>query len=1272
MILLSAKILFAGDIKFKHLTIDNGLSQNTVTTIFQDHKGLIWIGTWDGLNKYDGYNFEIYRNDGRNPKSLSDNKVNAIFEDKKQKLWVGTTSGLNLFDRDLEEFKSFPNERNKSYAVSSIVEDTNGIIWLGTDEGVKYLDPSIGKIKDLAFKNSQNGDSRVQSLYIDKGNLLWIGKFAGLLFYDISKRKLVSPYPNLQQAVKNSWIRTVKYQKDGSFWLATEADGVLHYKSNKEIDYYSVKNGLLSNTIRDILIVNEREIWIGTKFGLSILNPFSNGIKNYTYKKDEDSQISLSQASIRSLFKDKKGNIWLGTYSGGINLVYNFQENFSYKGHAKEDVSKLSNKEVNSIFEEPDKNVWLATDGGGLNYWNRKLNTIAVYKYGKDHSIFNTVKTIHQDAEDRNILWLSTGGGVLKFNKNSHLFEPFNFINNFNLPAFIHQYVFEDSNYGLWIGTNFGGLYLFKNGQKIKFYNNQTNKKDYLNSNIITALKSDKNGLWIGNRGAGLNYLDYKTGKITSYVYNKKNPSSLSSNNILCLYKDSKGRLWIGTDGGGLNYYDSVSKQFLTLNKSNGLFNNTINAIIEDQSGALWLSTNGGLFKVKTKITPNPLKFEDLKIVNYTVEDGLQSNQFLSNSVFRGLGNELFFGGINGLSTFFPNQLSVNNNKPNIIFTELSILGRSVTIGENNILEKSIDETEEIVLPYDKASFTIKFSLLNYVHPDKNKYAFILEGFANDTWHYVNDQRQATYTNLNPGTYTFKVKAANNSGVWTEKSRTLIIKVLPPWYKTWWAYTIYAVIFLLLLYLFYSYTKYKERLKSKITYEQYVAKQERELAEQKLSFFIKISHEIKTPITMILAPLQKLLSAHENNPVWYDHLNIMNKSGQRLLNLIDQLLDVRGFDAAQTNLKAAKGNMVRFLKEIVVISSNLSKEKNIDLSFSSSEESVETWFDRDKMEKVIYNILSNAIKYTPEYGEINVKVEKLHLEQTVLISITDNGSGISSERIPTIFTALKHEDSMLNNISGTGIGLAFAKELVDLHHGEISVESTPSSNGVNGFTCFKVKLPLGNSHLQKSEIADNYLQTENINNYKDYKLNRQRNFEDLQNKIKSNHGVEKLSMLIVEDNIDVRNFLVNHFKSEFEVYIAENGRIGYEEALKNIPEVIISDVMMPEMDGVELCKLLKENINTSHIPIVLLTARSPLLFKLQGLENGADEYISKPFNLDLLEVKVWSLILNRQKMQSRFQKQVLLEPTNTLISSFDDVFIERIIKYIEEYSLRNS
>ncbi len=1253
--------LYAQDLKFNHLTIDNGLSQNTVNTIFQDHKGMIWIGTGDGLNKYDGYDFVIYRKDGNNSKSLNDNRVHSIFEDQKHHLWIGTATGLSYFDKNKEEFISYQIKSKKVYTVTSIVEDTFGNLYLGTNFGLKLLDQKRGIVLDIKLNN----DDKIQSLSIDKYNNLWIGKNSGLEIYDLKKHHLVNSYHQLTKRFVNIRINDIRHQNDGTVWIATEAFGVACYNKSSGIKFITTKDGLLSNTVRDLLIIKNKEIWIGTKFGLSILNEKTSKIKNYTYEEAGELEHTLSQSSVHSLFEDKTGNIWIGTYSGGVNLIYNFNQNFIYKGHGLNDPSKLSNKEINSISEEEEGSVWLATDVGGLNYWKRNVNSVSIYKYAPNQSAYNTIKNIHQDPKNKNILWLGTGGGILKFDKSQKKFEQFNLFQK-DIPAYIHEYIFENSKNGVWIGTDFDGLYFVQDDKKLKQYDQSSNKHPHLNSNFISALEENQNkGLWIGNRNLGLNYLDYQTNKISSYVFDKDNSYSLSNNGILSLYQDSKQRLWIGTDGGGLVYFDRATKQFLTLDKSNGFGNNTVQAITEDESGALWISTNKGLFRIKVGINHHPLKFENIEIVNYSTKDGLQSNQFSQHSVFKGLHHELFFGGINGLTIFSPQSISMNKDKPNIILTELSVLDKLVKIDDRSILEKPIDESDTLILPFDKAYFTLKFSLLNYIYPEKNKYAYILDGLSNDKWHYVNSQRQATYTNLKPGNYTFKIKAANNSGVWIDEPRTLSIIILPPWYQTWWAYSIYVLIFLALLYLFYYYTKYTERLKNKVIYEAYIAKQEQELVQKKLSFFINISHEIKTPISMIMAPLQKLLNAHENNEAWSQYLNTMNKSGQRLLNLVDQLLDFRKLDAGKSSLKAAKGNIVRFISEIVIISNSLAKSKNIDLSFTSSHQSIKVWFDRDNMEKVIYNILSNAIKYTPNYGKILVNVALNNVDEEVVISITDNGCGISEDKLPFIFEPFRHDDSALNNVSGTGIGLAFAKELIDLHHGKIKVKSTPANNNELGNTCFEISLPLGKTYLLDSEIDDHYLQTENIDNYKDLPQRKQSNFEEKKNKIKLNHTADNLVMLIVEDNQEVLHFLIDNFKDEFKIYSAADGQKGYELALENIPDIIISDVMMPVMNGIEFCSLIKENINTSHIPIILLTARSPLLFKLEGLENGADEYISKPFNPNLLEVKVWNLIGNRQKMRARFQKEVFLEPTNSFISTVDDLLIEKIIKYIE-------
>lgn len=1265
ILVATCKNAAAQEIEFKHLTINDGLSQNTVNSIIQDKKGIIWIATMGGLNKFNGYDFFAYTHNEREPNSLSHNRVNVVFEDSKGNLWVGTDGGLNLFNPLTESFTLFKSVSDDTYYVYSISEDKDGTVWVGTQQGLKFLDKKKQNLLEADI-NLTDDNKRVQYVHVDRSGLLWLGLAEGLRIYDPRKHIIVRPASVLVKEVEKSWIRAIKQGSGNDLWLATENDGVLHYKATgNTVDRYTTANGLLSNIVKDLIFENDHTLWIGTKMGVSILNLNSGKIQNHTYSTKLNPANSLSHPSVKCLFKDSSKNIWIGTYSGGINLVYNFKKIFSNKGIKTGDPNPLSNKEVHSILGEDNHSFWIATDGGGLNYWNKTSDEVKVFKYRSKNSLYNFIKDIapHQDS---NKLWIGTAAGMLIFNKATSDFKRFPDIQAIFDVEYNHNYSLLNTPRGLWIGTNYNGLHLIDDEKIIKSYTHQNSS---LNSNSITALALDsQNDLWVGHLLAGLNRINLSTGKVATYTFNINDLNSLSDNSVSCLFKDSKNRMWVGTAGGGLNYYDDKKGKFFTINTELGLSNNTIHSIEEDNKGALWVSTNKGIFKIVIKSNLFPLKAADLEVSNYTVLDGLQSNQFIQGSSYKSKSGELFFGGINGVNSLFPDKIAFNEVKPSIIFTGFTILNQDDNLTANPILKKPIDYLDEITLAYDETYFTIRYAALNYIYPERNTYAYKLDGFRNDGWQYVKDQRFVTYTGLDPGTYTFRVKAANNSGVWSAVERTLKIVVLPPWYQTYWAYAIYGLIFLALLYIFNYYSKYTERLKNSLKYEADLNQKEQELSQKKLSFFINISHEIKTPITMIMAPLQKLLLLNEDNPKTTNYLNLMNKSGQRLLNLIDQLLDLRKFDANSVPLKAAEGNLVRFTKEIAIVFSNLAKNKDIEIEFYSEQQHLTAWFDRDKLEKVLYNIISNAIKYTSAFGKIKVEVstEIAGGIELAVISVFDNGCGIAQDRIDNLFLPFQHVDSINNNVPGTGIGLAFAKELMELHHGSIHVSSRAAESGKSGSTCFSVKIPVGKSYLSPAEIDLDYLSTEDISNYKSYDLNQRTAFSDKKTKLIASNGEEKFTMLLVEDNPDVLNFLLECFENDFEIKTAGNGSEGYDQALEDVPDIVISDVMMPVMDGIELCSKLKGDILTSHIPIILLTARSPHIFKLEGLDSGADEYITKPFNFELLEVKVWNLLENRQKMRARYQKQITLQPTNASISTFDDKFIEKVMGYVED------
>ncbi len=1254
---------YAQDLEFKHISIDNGLSQNTVNSIAQDSKGIIWVGTLGGLNKFNGYNFTVFTHNERDSTTISHNRVNVVFLDKTGKLWVGTDDGLNLYNPKNEKFKVIKDAVDKRYFVYAITQDKAGKLWVGTQQGLKYLDQQSNKLVGVQIKTT-NRNQRVQSIHEDELGFLWLGLAKGFKIYNPRKHQTLDGPKQLQESLSNSFVQSIKQSKNKDFWFATENQGVFVYKKqqNKVLNYNKDK-GILSNTVRDMFFKDSEHIWMATKAGLSILNLTSGQISNYGYSPNLSAENSLSHPSVKCIFEDKSGNAWLGTYAGGINLIYNSAKIFFYKGIRQGDQNPLSNKEVNSILGDDNNKFWIATDGGGLNYWNKTTGKVEVYKYKTDNVLYNFIKDVAFSGANKNELWLGTSAGVLIFDIASKTFTEFKDIQKGINVEFNHDYSFLNSPNGLWIGTNYNGLHFIKDN-KIKQSYTVANGK--LISSNVSCLLLDGQNLWTGYLLSGFSKIDLKTGKIDSYRFDKNDLYSLSNNSVSFLFIDSKKRLWIGTNGGGLNYFDQKNNKFYTINSQNGLGNNTIHAIEEDNNGALWVSSNKGIFKIVIKSDQFPLTTKDIETTNYTVLDGLQSNQFIRGSSFKNTAGEIFFGGINGLNSFIPDKIKYNTEIPNIIFTDFAVLNKDRSKQTDSLDHKAIDYINEVTLAYDESYFTIKYVALNYIFPERNNYAYKLEGLNKDDWHYVKNQKEVTYTGLEPGEYTFLVKASNNSAVWNNTPRKLKITVSPPWWKTNWAYLFYFLVVLALLYLFNHYSKYTERLKNRLQYETDLYHKEQELSQKKLSFFINISHEIKTPITMIMAPLQKLLAIHEGNTKTANYLELMNRSGQRLLNLIDQLLDLRKLDDNDTVLKAAKGNLVRFTKEIVVVFNGLAKAKSLELTFTAPHDKLELWFDRDTLEKILYNIISNAIKYTPVYGKIDVSVAEDSTNKQAIITVSDNGVGIAKDRLPNIFQPFKPLDVTHTNIKGTGVGLAFAKELIDLHHGSIEVDSREATNENKGFTKFSVKIPLGKGYLQDKEIDNEYLISEDISSYKSYHLKQQNTFKERKEVIQQANGNEKFTMLLVEDNPDVINFLAESFEEHFTVIKSFDGAAGLQEALNSMPDVIISDVMMPLMDGIELCSKLKSNIITSHIPVILLTARSPLIFKLEGLENGADDYVTKPFNFDLLDAKVWNLLENRQKMKTRYQKEITLQPTNTSISTFDDKFLEGVLKYIED------
>lgn len=1232
-------------------------------SVLQDNKGYIWVATFDGLSRFNGIEFKVFKNDPNNVSSISNSKINKLFKDSEGNIWAGTIDGLNLYDPDKECFTRFKTaDDSTNYTVLDITQDKSGILWVGTaDHGLYYFAAKTANGKaHLLSKSNICGKSKITCLYIDRDQKAWIGAGGTLKIYDLQKRAFLPLPAALQQNGKlsNPLVRSIIQDREGNYWIATETNGLFYYNvKNSTCFNYTQDNGLLSSTVRAVLEREDHMIWVGTKKGLNIINTRSRQIRAFI--NDPINPNSLSQNSIRCIFNDNENDIWIGTYNGGLNSVYNQFDNFYSLGLKRGSSNGLSYGIVNAITNGANKDYWVGTDDGGLNHLDSALqNTHVYYQFnGASRELLgNSIKAIENNT-DNNKLWIATGSGITIFDKRTGVFTATNFIPKPPTTGFIHSYVLLKDDKGLWVATNFSGLYYLENNNKLHYYQTPENN--------ITSIFKDGDKMWIGQKNKGLCLLTLKSQNPDTYYIDRQHIYNLNNNAILSIFKDSKSRLWVGTDGGGINYFDAGANRFYSINEDLGIANNTTHGILEDKTGRLWVSTNKGISCIRLNGFKLPFEKAQLNVANYTVADGLQSNQFTTGASLKTADGNLMFAGINGITLFNPTKIKINNVKPQVVFTDFSIFNKSLSFGDDSPLQKPIDETGEITLNYSQAFFSIKFAALNYINPEKNQFVFKLDGFSDNEWHYVGNQRIATYTNLDPGTYYFKIKAANNDGVWNDTPRILKITVLPPWYKTWYAFVGYLALSIFLLYLFNVYSKKTERLKNELKFESLSHAKDQELAQKQLSFFVNISHEIKTPLTMIMAPLERMIEMNIGNNKVQNQLMLMQRNGERLIRLINQLLDKRKLESGNMHLQAAEGDIVSFVKEITLAFDGLAKLKNITLKFNAKQPGIVMWFDRDKLEKVLYNLLSNAIKFTPDYGKISLSITTTENNQ-LLIIVEDNGSGIQPANIDKIFTQFYHYDHPIR-VDGTGLGLAFSKELVEMHHGSLAVESRPETPDKAGETRFIITFPLGKGHLKELEIAGNYRDSEDILSYTQTEKSVKTQLQLKKARILKQDDRESFSMLIVEDNEDVLNFIKEGFANDFEVYTAVNGLDGLSLAKEVSPDIIISDVMMPGLNGIELCSKLKSDINTSHIPVILLTARTQLIFKMEGLETGADDYITKPFNFNMIEARVWNLIENRQKLRERYQKEIKLEPQNIAISNLDEVFLMKILTYIEQH-----
>lgn len=1251
-------------IYFGTIPDESGLSQMTVSCIFQDSKGFLWFGTRDGLNRYDGYTFEVFRNDEADSSTISNNNICSIVEDGIGNVWIATENGLNCYHYSSNKFTRFYKSIDKDgishNKIGNLHYDRKGRLWIGTEQGLDLFDPETRTFK----KTTLDGvlfNNRILSILCDSYGNLWIGTLnTGLIRYN-PETGVYRVHRNSSSGNNNlsgNTVRTLFEDSRRNLWVGTKTGLSLYNPKDNSFQHFGediFKGEKLSNDgIRCIAEDRENNLLIGTNEGLNILNPETGDLRIYNPSKN--SKGNLNHFYIYSIFVDNAGTVWLGNYMGGINYYNKFNQQFKYSNPGN--LGQLVYGGVGPLAEVKDK-LWIGTGGGGLFCFNKSSGTYSRYQLNDSSFVSNVIKSLFISNE---IIFISTEEGEIFIfdSRRQRVVKSVQVSSN----SILNIYPERDGKLFLCVRDTLG-LRLFdpKTGRSKPFtYRILGNSREMLFPFATCMEKENDSIYWIGTRYAGIYCYHRNTNSTVRFTYRANDPNSLSNNHVSAIYTDSRNNLWIGTSGGGLCLLDKASGRFKTYGEKDGLSNGIVLGILPDKAGFLWISTLSGI----SRFDPVNKSFK-----NYTYGNGFPLQEPAENSFVKLADGSLCFGGNNGLVTFDPEKIITNSFSPPIIITEFNLLPFDLKKGDSLLHRKFIPINANIQLKYNQSSFVIQYTALNYIFPEKNQYAYQLEGFDYD-WNHVGKQRIAIYTNLHAGNYRFKVKASNNDGVWNEEFVWLNIKVLPPPWMTWYAYVFYFFVFAGLSFSLLRFIKLENSVKIK-----QIEKENMEKAHQlRIRMFTNFSHELRTPLTLIIGPLEDLLNRADIGQSVRQPLVMIQKNAHRLLLIVNQLMDFRKQETGKMQLKAAEGNFSIFMKEISLVFTELARKQKISYFFRTVQDEISLWFDRLLLEKVFFNLLSNAFKNTPEGGEITITVgiktkedmkdagcytaftAKNQAEEFVEIIVSDNGKGISEENLGKIFDPFYQvRDDQQVASAGTGIGLSLSKGFVELHSGAISVESQPGKGA-----SFNVLLPRGKKHLRNNEIVLDFRDGEDHSHYL-----LPFDTDEPDDTVPTETNSERHTVLIVEDNVEVRNYIKTHLNDTFNLIVAENGNEGFSKAVAEIPDLIISDVMMPGINGLELCSKLKNDVNTSHIPIILLTALASFTQIKQGFEVGSDDYVTKPFNPAVLKMKVNSLIGNRERLKKAFSKKFPFEQVNTGSSTCDELFLDKTYAILDKY-----
>ncbi|MBN1396764.1 MAG: response regulator [Bacteroidetes bacterium] len=1254
------------NLKFTKYSTGMGLSSNYQRCIVQDSEGFIWIGTGDGLNRFDGRTFKVYRNNPKSNTSLKSNIITCLLCDSNGQLWIGTYGGgLSRYNKEKDNFLTYTSDPNNPEAllsgeINAIAEDKYNNIWVGTNLGLhQYYQKTNGFIR-YTVPSNQIPDSRTIAHYSinylkQDDNLLWITYASGVLTALNTTNMSFKHYNLFDVAGHNAADYSVNsiVIDNNSIWLSTWTKGIWIFDktTGKAHPYIKESSQYINFFFKD----NSNRYWYNPEGGGLVLIDNNNRIE---FRSNDYDPFSISSNSLTGIFQDRQNNIWITSKQGDLNFAVLDNPFYSwYKNPGSQ--QGLTNNLINAVIEDSKKRIWIGYDNGGIDILDAKGVKPKYFIKGDKSTGLGPGPVMYIFENRDGIIWIGKYlDGLKRYDEPTRSFVSYNQKDNDSASILGNdvRYIDEDSKGNLWLAIHGGGLDKFIPGSgKFIHYINDINRPhaSILSDWTYTSLVDKDNNIWVGNV-AGISVVSDNRDVVKNYLFNSEEGYNLSNNIARIVYVDSKEYIWVGTND-GLNRIDRNTNSIKIYFEKDGLPSNYITGILEDDRHNLWIGTGKGLSKYSA---------EKETFNNYSILDGLITDNIAA--AFKTTTGEMYFAGKGGVSRFHPDSIENNSYIPPVYITDFKLFNKSVqtaddTQSEGFSIPQQIIYCKEIELAYHQNVITIEFVALNYHNPKKNQYKYKLEGFQND-WIPAEYQHEVTYTNLSPGEYTFRVTASNNDGIWNAQGTYLKIIVNPPLWRSGWAYAFYSLIVLLLLYGFRKLILHEAAIKNKLEVEELEIKKLQEMDTLKMHFFSNISHEFRTPLALIIGPIDTLLKniSDESHKL---HLNIIKRNATRLLRLIYQLMDLGKIEEAKLEMNFEKGDLVHFIQDIFDSFNYEAKERNINYSFIQTSSFLEIWFDHDKLDKIIYNLLSNAFKFTSDGGMICLSLivdgaySGTQTKRTIEIIVKDSGIGIAKEYQGKIFDRFYQVKNYLTT-QGTGIGLSLTYELVKLHCGDIILESEPNKGSI-----FTVTLPLW---TEENELPSTSLEPkiyrEGVPNItKDSVPEFVRQDE---NKIKN--GMNLPHLLVIEDNTDMRLFISNEFNGIYKVTEANNGTTGIEKALEEIPDAIICDVMMPGIDGYEVCKKLKQDEKTSHIPILMLTAKSSEQHTVEGFESGADDYVAKPFSSLILKARIKSLIDSRELLRKKFIKDPFAAIKDFSPSKTDEALLKKAYAIVEK------